>query len=1422
MDSDGNIWIRLGLDKGQFQAQLEQAKESIKRLSESAEQSGSSIDTAFKMSTRGFNAMGVQISQVGDKISAAWSTLEPLANQTQSALKQLKEEYERLGKAASDAFMAGDDNQYRKLKAYQAEIGSILSMYEEVNTEIGKVTDSLVEEEKKYKDIVSQVSENCDAHTSLRSRLQQVRNEMQNLIIEARQQGGETAVAAVKSSDAYQQLQQQARNLGMTINEVNKEAQMLAGNTAGLQGVVSGLQGLLGGFSAVQGAIAIFGGKSEELQKVQTRVQGCIAAMMGLQQVMKTLQKNSAFMLSLTRMKAAFLGVSGGAKTATGSVKALWATLKANPLGLILSAITAIVTAIALVTKRHKEAAQAAKEHAEAEREASFEISISPADVSGKSNYLNDKNAYNSDTKNIEAVRQTMKEVSDLSAELARSGKSVAEHSMQDAYTQALEKAVAGGEYEKALLIQMASFNWDIARAQKRKALYSKETAEGQKSILEIDQEIEQIESKLYGLYGNKKREEESRARERSEQTRRNRETQKRLQREYEQAMAAYRQSAGRLEQQTAWDIEQIGIDAMESGLDKTLKQLDLNHRKEIAKIEEQEKEKVNEWRKLKAKEWAAQHPKSDSESNPYNGAKPIDENSGLSSDELESYSQGLVDIANSFAVIRENENAKWKQNEREAIAGIIEADSSYFAQRIALEKQYNADRAKLMEKGASDEQLALFDQAYRTKQKELFDMLLSDYVGFQQQLTNTDEEYSTKRAELEAAANAEADPKKKAALQASLKELEKRYKQTVKNLQQEFIRNNIGDVFNEQTVENIKEAKRALDEMEAMSVDDFNLAYQAHLSADEFESLKKRIREVRNELREMGKGYSLKDAFSDAFTGKTKDEVQRGVDYIVNGFSKVASVASGIASAMRDFAEATGNAKLEKMADTFQGIADTISTAGGYAAAGAQIGGGWGAIIGAVLGIGQGIITSLFKSEAQRKEEERVRIEQARDSLDDIVSGIASLIGSVDSLHNTISSLDYANYRKSLLDTIKDFSIQAKYDSQSNWSSLKNGAGNASDMRNALLAMFSDLPLLVEKIGGIRAPHYGDNSHVPEHVQEQQEAAYYRFMDILSRWEQATEEERAFARQYFQTHASFNSSTYANIANGRDYDLDQRRIALLKEMNRLYEEGSLSSIDYFNMQLQADKLSLDMLRQKRAELKGAGLDTTEIDMQIAEAQYNMGERIRNMFEGLAGSDLQSIVNKWLDIFKEFGNNFEAAIDKINESIDDMVRNMVVQTVFVQPLMQRLNKYLQDYAASQNLAQDEYGNYIWTNEAFQGMAEGLRTQVDGAKELFQLLNNQLNAAGLGWGDSANDRSAQARGIATASQESVDELNGRATTIQGHTFNISENSNIIRDNTNAILGSVRQIEIYTERLVRIDNDIHNLKDTIEMRGVKIRN
>lgn len=728
-------------------------------------------------------------------------------------------------------------------------------------------------------------------------------------------------------------------------------------------------------------------------------------------------------------------------------------------------------------------------------------------------------------------------------------------------------------------------------------------------------------------------------------------------------------------------------------------------------------------------------------------------------------------------------------------------------------------------------------------EEKAFYASVIGAYADYQQEMLDMTTAFESRRAQLEQQISQERDPKKKQALQKSLAELEKTYKASLKSLQQEFIKNNIGDVFNEQTVENIKEAKRALDEMEAMSLEDFNLAYQAHLSADEFENLKEQIRKVRNELRDMSKGYSLKDAFSDAFTGKTKEEVQRGVDYIVNGFNKVSNVASGIASAMREFAEATGNAKLEKMADTFQGIADTISTAGGYAAAGAQIGGGWGAVIGALLGIGQGILTSVLKSDAQREAEAKQRREEAHDYLDDVISGIGSLISSIDSLHNTVSSLDYSNYRKSLLDAINSLRADTNYNSSDNWSGLFNGANVSRALQSLDPA---HLAALFEHEGGTLQGHvqWGDawKGHGADYEK------WLRAMELYNKaknGEILTPEEIAEFRSiigqmggYGGSHKSYWIRTeYANQENHKDYELDLRRKALIEEMNALYEQGSLNSLEYFNILLKGDQLSLDLLRQKRNELLAQGYsedsdEVVELDNKIAEATYNIRERVREMFEGLAGIDVQSLANKWLDIFKEFGDNLTEVFKKIDESIDDMIKNIIYQTVFVQPLMQRLNQVIENYqrqlAQQQGIDTSQEGwqaNVDWSAANFTQIAEDMRTTGHGIADLWEQVRQQSSAAGLGWGDAANDRSASARGIATASQDSVDELNGRATTIQGHTFNISENSNIIRDNTNAILGSVRQIEVYTQHLVRIDNDIHTLQITVSdlsSQGVRLRN
>ena len=93
---------------------------------------------------------------------------------------------------------------------------------------------------------------------------------------------------------------------------------------------------------------------------------------------------------------------------------------------------------------------------------------------------------------------------------------------------------------------------------------------------------------------------------------------------------------------------------------------------------------------------------------------------------------------------------------------------------------------------------------------------------------------------------------------------------------------------------------------------------------------------------------------------------------------------------------------------------------------------------------------------------------------------------------------------------------------------------------------------------------------------------------------------------------------------------------------------------------------------------------------------------------------------------------------------------------------------------------------------------------------------------------AASREASQEGIATASQESVDELNGRATAIQGHTYSISENTKQLVATAAGILESVLNIEMHTERISarmeKVEENVRDVKSTVEdivIKGIKIQ-
>ena len=101
------------------------------------------------------------------------------------------------------------------------------------------------------------------------------------------------------------------------------------------------------------------------------------------------------------------------------------------------------------------------------------------------------------------------------------------------------------------------------------------------------------------------------------------------------------------------------------------------------------------------------------------------------------------------------------------------------------------------------------------------------------------------------------------------------------------------------------------------------------------------------------------------------------------------------------------------------------------------------------------------------------------------------------------------------------------------------------------------------------------------------------------------------------------------------------------------------------------------------------------------------------------------------------------------------------------------------------------------------------------------------AASTGY-DDTSEREGAKKGIASASQDSIDELNARMTTVQAHTYSISENTRLMLSTTQGLLNSVLHIESETdglrERMTRVEGYTKGIHDTlgdIVTKGVRLQ-
>lgn len=299
---------------------LNESKKAIQEFQGAAVLGGKQMDGAF--------------TRAAQAIDKAFAQIDVVVDTNKAAIAELEAEYKRLGVEASKALSAGHKEEAAALQTKQAQLREEITLRQTVIDEAGKQADALLREEQQLRKAEEAARNNANAQTSLRTQLRNVREQL-----------GQMEEAGLRGTETFRKLQQEAGRLANAIGDAQTQARIFSHDNAGLQGMIAGLSGVAGAFSTAQGAVALFAGENENLQKIMLKVQALMSITMGLQQVANALNKDSAFMLVTVAKAKELLAVATNKLSvafgfSTVAAKALMAALT---LGLSVAITAAIV-----------------------------------------------------------------------------------------------------------------------------------------------------------------------------------------------------------------------------------------------------------------------------------------------------------------------------------------------------------------------------------------------------------------------------------------------------------------------------------------------------------------------------------------------------------------------------------------------------------------------------------------------------------------------------------------------------------------------------------------------------------------------------------------------------------------------------------------------------------------------------------------------------------------------------------------------------------------------------------------------------------------------------------------------------------------------------------------------------------------------
>ena len=282
-NSDGTLSIGTAIDLTGFDEGVEQMIEHVNQAGDTIEQQSARIQSLLT----DVPELHIDLSTVVTDFDSAFAEIDRVVDTNNVAIKELEAEWQRLAAEQKQALAVGDNKKATQLYNEAKAVRENVNMRKQLVNEAKKTADQLLKLEQRHKADADATKQDNEQKKTLRQTIRELEQAMQQYVLA----GGS------QNSEEYRAMAEELGRLRDVRGDIQAQGSVFANDENQIAGVVQGLSGLSGAFSAAQGAVALFGGENEHLQQIMLRVQALMSITMGLQQLQQTLNKDSTFML---------------------------------------------------------------------------------------------------------------------------------------------------------------------------------------------------------------------------------------------------------------------------------------------------------------------------------------------------------------------------------------------------------------------------------------------------------------------------------------------------------------------------------------------------------------------------------------------------------------------------------------------------------------------------------------------------------------------------------------------------------------------------------------------------------------------------------------------------------------------------------------------------------------------------------------------------------------------------------------------------------------------------------------------------------------------------------------------------------------------------------------------------------------------